>query len=250
MGCENFFLLISQWAKRQLRRVVLVAPLCGWLFGVQGAVVIEGTRIIYPSDSKEVTVTLNNVGQFPALVQVWLDNGNEQMTSSENSVPFVLTPPIFRVEPSKGQTLRIFYTGEPQVTDRETLFFLNVLDIPPKPTTGGNYLQFSVHSRLKVFFRPAGLQPDILRAPEQIQLTFSGNRLTLNNPTPYYITPTALELQKAGRKHMITDIPMLLPFSQEEVFLDNLNFQHDVNAAFISYIDDLGKTKRSLLAMP
>lgn len=38
-------------------------------------IVISGTRIIYPSKSKDVTVILENKGNKPLLVQPWLDDG-------------------------------------------------------------------------------------------------------------------------------------------------------------------------------
>lgn len=37
------------------------------------------------------------------------------------------------MEPKSGQTIRIVYTGESLPQDRESLFYLNVLDIPAKP---------------------------------------------------------------------------------------------------------------------
>ncbi|MEN2733548.1 fimbria/pilus periplasmic chaperone [Escherichia coli] len=45
----------------------------------------------------------------------------------------MITPPIFRMDSKSGQTVRIVYTGESLPKDRESLFYLNVLDIPAKP---------------------------------------------------------------------------------------------------------------------
>jgi chaperone protein EcpD len=41
--------------------------------------------------------------------------------------------------------------------DRESVFWLNVLEIPPKPVGKANHIQLTVRSRLKLFYRPAGL---------------------------------------------------------------------------------------------
>ena len=38
-------------------------------------VTIAGTRIIFPSTAKSVSVQLNNIGDQPALIQAWLDDG-------------------------------------------------------------------------------------------------------------------------------------------------------------------------------
>ena len=47
-------------------------------------------------------------------------------------MPFTMVPPLFRLDPKKGQMLRIVYTQEPLATDKETLFWLNVLEVPPR----------------------------------------------------------------------------------------------------------------------
>src|SRR5471030_1759277 len=96
------------------------------------SIVITGTRVIYPSTEKEVTVKLNNVGVSPVLVQSWIDNGDVNAKPENISVPFILTPPINRVEQGKGQTLRINYTGTPLPVNKESVFWLNVLEIPAK----------------------------------------------------------------------------------------------------------------------
>jgi hypothetical protein len=46
------------------------------MVGAHASVVINGTRVIYPSDEREVTVKLSNEGSLPALVQAWLDDGD------------------------------------------------------------------------------------------------------------------------------------------------------------------------------
>ncbi|CAI2124777.1 putative chaperone protein EcpD [Serratia fonticola] len=35
------------------------------------SVVISGTRVIYPSDAREVSVKISNVGPSPVLLQAW-----------------------------------------------------------------------------------------------------------------------------------------------------------------------------------
>ena len=75
-------------------------------------IVITGTRVIYPSDEKEVTVKLENKGKGPVLIQAWIDDGDINATPDSLRVPFVISPPLNRVDPEKGQTLRISFTGK------------------------------------------------------------------------------------------------------------------------------------------
>ncbi|MFW2746387.1 fimbria/pilus periplasmic chaperone, partial [Acinetobacter baumannii] len=135
----------------------------------QAEIVIHGTRVIYPSDAREVTLQVSNNGSKPALVQAWIDDGNAKSTPDEANVPFIITPPISRVEPSKGQTLRI--TALPNASqlnqNKESVFWLNVLDIPPRPegkkqenneVLTNNFLQLAIRSRIKFFYRPVSLK--------------------------------------------------------------------------------------------
>lgn len=165
------------------------------LFFTQAAtagVVINGTRVIYPAQSREVTVQVDNVGDAPALVQAWVDSGDPDQTADTSSAPFVLTPPISRVEPGRSQALRLIFSGAQLPTDRESVFWLNVLDVPPSPENTGdeeqNFLQVAFRSRLKLFYRPQGLTGNANDAPSSLRWSRHGDRLRVDNPSPYYVT--------------------------------------------------------------
>ena len=186
---------------------VLVA-LCLAVPGAHAGVVIGGTRVVFPASQGEVTVRLSNNAAHPALVEAWIDDGDIQSTPETANTPFLITPPLFRMEASKDQSLRILYVAgaKPLPADRESLFWLNVLEIPPKPTgeaADKNTLQFAIRSRLKFFYRPANLPGDPLKAPDQ--LTFKavsdgdGVALKVHNPTPYYITISKLAFGANGK---------------------------------------------------
>ncbi len=70
-------------------------------------VTIDGTRIIFPSNAKSISVQLRNGLSTPALVQTWIDNGDIDQIPNADQIPFVLTPPLSRVEPNRGQIIRI-----------------------------------------------------------------------------------------------------------------------------------------------
>src|SRR5579884_3960534 len=119
------------------------------------SVAITGTRVVYPAKQNDVTVKLTNRGAIPALVQVWLDDGNPAAPIDSIKVPFTLTPPVFRLDAGKTQAVRLMYTKEPLPTDKETLFWVNVVDVPPRTENSDtNALEFAVRTRIKLFFRP------------------------------------------------------------------------------------------------
>jgi chaperone protein EcpD len=176
------------------------------------SVTIEGTRVVYPSDAKEVTIKLSNNEKRPSLVQTWLDNANQDAGPGKADVPFVLTPPVSRIDPGKSQTLRLSYTGEPLAKDKETLFWLNVLDIPPKTKSESDAgsgdqarLNFAFRTRIKVFFRPAGLPFPVTDAPSKLQWKLvpadkgKGYAFEVTNPTPYHISFSSISLKVGDR---------------------------------------------------
>jgi len=113
----------------------------------------------FPSNEREVSVKLSNEGEAPGLVQAWVDNGDIDSSPESAKAPFVLTPPVFRVDPKKGQTMRLLYTREPLPDDRESVFWLNLLEVPPKPQDAedSNFLQMAFRTRIKIFYRPVAL---------------------------------------------------------------------------------------------
>lgn len=161
------------------------------------AVSLQGTRIVHDAaKGRDASVAVTNRGDRPALVQAWLDDGNSQARPENVRTPFVLTPAAPRaVKPHQGQAYRITYAPRPTDTplpaDRESVFYFNLLDIPPAPadTAGSNLLQFAVRTRIKLFHRPAGL---VGRPHEAAAALHWANgpaaTVQVHNPTAFHVT--------------------------------------------------------------
>lgn len=197
---------------------------------VEAEVTITGTRVIYPAASKEVTVQLTNHGSVPALVQVWLDGGDMDASPDQIKVPFNVSPPIVRMESHKGQVVRVAYTKAPLPADRESLFWFNLLEIPPKagPEASENLMQFAVRTRIKLIFRPSNLSAaQALEAPKQLQWTLHAGEngkpsvLRATNPTPYYVNFSSVGA-KAGDKEFTGTGGFVAPNSTAEFPLKEL----------------------------
>lgn len=218
----------------------------GWMLalllaagGAQAKVVVTGTRVIYPAQEREVLVRLSNMAEEePSVLQVWLDTGDEKSTPDTVDVPFVISPPVFRMDPGSSQTLRVAYTGEPLASDRETLFWLNVLEIPPAQESaveGEVNLQFSFRTRLKTFFRPKGLSAAAAHeAPQKLQWSLqpgkgqTGFVVQVNNPTPYFISLQSLkvvdgEKQLSYKRGQHVSGNMVAPFAQQQFIVPGLD---------------------------
>lgn len=168
----------------------------------QASVILNGTRIVFPADEKEATIELTNKGKNPSLVQAWLDKGLEQESPDNIDVPFIVTPTLFRMEPEKGQAIRILYSGEPLPADRESLFWFNILDMAPKTATqdGSGSLKLSFRTRIKLMYRPAGLPGNASEAPAQLQWSLGtgpANQavLTARNATAFVVNLASIRLQ-------------------------------------------------------
>jgi len=190
-------------------------------------IVIDTTRVVYPAARREVTVNIRNTSQAPSLVQAWLDTGDANSKPDEVAVPFVLTPPLFRLDPTKSQSLRLVYTQEPLPKDRESLFWLNVLDIPPRAATSPerpNQLEMAFKHRMKLFFRPAGLNGSPADAPAKMSWKLATGEgklvaIEVNNPTPFHVSLVKVTVTVAG-KPVAFKSDMVAPFASRRLELD------------------------------
>ena len=205
---------------------------CALLAGnVNASVTIVGTRVVYPADQREVTVKLDNDSHEPSLVQTWIDDGHQDAKPGEIKVPFVITPPIFRMDPNKAQTLRVMYSGEALPQDRESVYWLNVLDIPPKASgaTDANTLQLALRTRIKVFVRPAKLPGKAEDAPAQLSWKIvassngKGQAVSVSNPTPYYVSFSEVDVESGGRTYKNERGGMVAPHATEVLPVAQMN---------------------------
>lgn len=86
-----------------MRRMVLALLLSSYLPSADASMVIDGTRIIFPGDKKEIAVRATNMGETPSLTQVWVDDGRVQNQPEKDAAPFIVLPPIVRIEPEKAR---------------------------------------------------------------------------------------------------------------------------------------------------
>lgn len=241
--------------------------LLGWwcLWAIAPAVanvVITGTRVIYPETAKDISVHMRNQGESPVLVQVWLDDyGGAAAASVASVIPFVVTPPVFRMEPNEGQNIRVLYTREPLPADRESLFQFNVLEVSPSPEgSQRNYLQLAFASKLKFFFRPALLKSgSSTEAAAQLDWSVSQARvLRVANPSPFHVSISSIRTAREGTLYGDGDADegvMVKPYADALINIHK-NFSvspptnHNQRRTLVfTYIDDFGvaKTQEALL---
>lgn len=215
-------------------------------FQASADIVISGTRIVYPQSQKDVVVSLDNRGKKPLLVQAWLDDGRDETNPQELKLPFIITPPVSRIDPQKGQSVRIAYLGGQLPQDRESLFWFNVLEIPPKskPKEGEspNQLLLAFRTRIKLFFRPEGLKGTPGEAAAKVtwsqQKQDSGWSLVARNDSPYNVSVANVTLKSAGKTYQV-DHKSILPFSTQTMQVKGLS-NHAAGSVVYETINDNG----------
>lgn len=182
----------------------------------QANLIISTTRIIYSDTAHDVTVNVTNDGRQPSLMQSWIDSGNPNSVPDEEDVPFSLLPPVSRVDAGMSQALKVAWSGDPLPTDRESVFYLNIMDIPPDPVgLDSSYVQFAIRTRIKLFFRPKGLEGHANSAPQHLVWQQVGPAIRLCNPTPFHISVNQI-MDAKGMKLLSRDIGMVSPFSTHD----------------------------------
>ena len=223
------------FAQRWLKPVA-----CGLFFIAQinaswAGIALDRTRMIITGDARSVSANLTNTSpSIPCLAQSWVEDAHGTKITS----PLMVLPPLQRINGGQKGIARVTKTSGinalPQ--DRESLFYLNVREIPPKPDKP-NVMQ----SRIKLFYRPTAIVPETPGAVWQNQLIFhkQGQRWTVDNPTPYFVTLIGLsrkpEAQGGGR---LTDFPgiMISPKSS----LDFKVSDASVSQFSMMYVNDFG----------
>lgn len=216
---------------------------------VMANVIINGTRIIINEKNKESTVQLRNKGSRPSLLQLWIDDGKINSRPGEIKLPFIITPPVVRVDSGKGQAVRIIATNPALLQNREYLFWFNMLEIPPKAQiqkTGNTHMQLAFRTRIKIFYRPTGLQISPLQSYKELKVTVQGNKIKIVNESPYHITFSKIEIRKSKDSAVLALVDsfpkrMIEPRSEMTLLLINKSSAALTgNSVFYSVINDYG----------
>ncbi|MDQ8952905.1 fimbria/pilus periplasmic chaperone [Acinetobacter rudis] len=209
------------------------------------AIIINGTRVIYPGNEKVVTVQVKNEGDTPAMMQSWIDDGDADITPDKIEVPFVLTPPVSRVDANTGQSIQISLVHHQLPQDRESVFWLNILDIPAKPklkegdqVKDQSLLQIAIRSRIKLFYRPAQLAEKTVYAPNDLQWNKVGDEIEISNPTAYFVNISSLKTVNTAHSsiELTPEGLMIAPFQQQRISLKD----HSVKSLEMESINDYG----------
>ncbi|WP_083615908.1 molecular chaperone [Pantoea sp. 1.19] len=201
----------------------------------QAGISLDRTRVILTENESSASVNLVNTSPtIPFLAQSWVEDEHGKKITT----PLMVLPPLQRINGGEKGVARITKTAGiaalPQ--DRESLFYLNVREIPPKPDRP-NTLQLAMQSRIKLFYRPAAAIPKSKSEVWQDQVVFvqNGDQLTAQNPTPWYITILGLSRLNGDKLTRFPGI-MIAPKSSQSFAVTDSHLRE----FSMMYINDYG----------
>ncbi|MFJ2279559.1 molecular chaperone [Pseudomonas sp. NPDC087803] len=225
-----------QRCKSLLLTLTLSLPLLA-----NAAVVPDRTRVIFEEGAPSVSVTVGNRSpELPFVIQSWIEDESGKKISS----PFMVLPPLQRIEAKESTILRIVKLPDTELPkDRESVFYLNIREIPPK-TQAVNAMQIALQSKIKLFYRPSGVKRERgadLALGLNIRIDPTAKALLVDNPTPFHITIVGLQ---AGpeKTAMPIDTVMLKPMSNTRFALSQTGF----NTLRVLNMNDFGGQTDSL----
>ncbi|MFR0693628.1 molecular chaperone [Enterobacterales bacterium AE_CKDN230030158-1A_HGKHYDSX7] len=179
-------------------------------------VTAERTRVIFAEGQREASLALVNQNSYPVIVQTWIDDGELEAAPQSAEAPIMPLPPVFRLNPGQQRSLRLLHTGQQLPKDRESLYWLNLYEIPPQSSDplaeGQSRLTVTLRTQMKVIYRPRALAKAAEEAPRQLLFRRAGGGVQVENPTPYFITLAGAQV---GQGKAGTPLPaeLLPPFS-------------------------------------
>ena len=212
----------------------------------EGGLSLSQTRVIFEGTEKSAKVTLNNQSDRVYLVNSRVlptPNMGRQFTEM---VPFMVTPPLFRLEKESTNTVLISKNNTSTLpTDRESVFYLSFLAIPAVKNNSEEavdenmtttQVSFGIRTVIKLFYRPIGLSIPAAQAPEQLTFSLHKTQLTVSNPTPYHVT--LAQLTSNGENVNVREQgAMVAPFSSQSY---QIKESTQTNIITWSVINDFG----------
>lgn len=198
---------------KSLFKIVAAVPLI-FSFVAHSGVVIESTRYLYKEGTREISSSMENKDDMPYLIKSWV----EPLEGSETSF-FMVTPPLFRLEAKQKNTVRIFpnanIVNAPK--DRESVYYFNVMSIPPTNDEDKNRLQLAVRHRMRLIYRPSSLDAlSITQEAKKIEWRKVNDKIIVKNTTPFFMHFKSV---KINGKEISSSIPNIAALTTKEFTL-------------------------------
>lgn len=181
---------IVNYYRRALILLFSLTTITGYAAG--GGVGLNATRIIYTQGENSVSVGARNNSNINYLAKFSISNNSDGTASK---TPFLVSPPLIKIDSGRTQDVRIFAQQNSLPTDRESVFYFTATMIPA--TDGpikGSALNIGYNNIIKFFYRPEKLSMSPYDAYKNLKINSSSTGITVVNDSPYFISLNKLSV--------------------------------------------------------
>ncbi|TGA70661.1 Clp protease ClpE [Aliivibrio fischeri] len=143
------------------------------------ALALDATRYIYKGNDQFISAVASNASEKEYAAQVWLDNIIEKDTRPT----FIATPSFFKIKGKGRQVFRIMKVSDHMPIDKESIYWLNLQEIPP--ARKGSGISMAIRTKVKMIYRPEALVEGRQGAEENLTIAHFPGQQWLVNSTPY-----------------------------------------------------------------
>ncbi|HCH9915970.1 TPA: SEF14/SEF18 fimbria chaperone SefB, partial [Salmonella enterica] len=149
------------------------------------------TRVIYKEDAPSTSFWIMNEKEYPILVQTQVYNDDKS-----SKAPFIVTPPILKVESNARTRLKVIPTSNLFNKNEESLYWLCVKGVPPLNDNESNNknnittnlnVNVVTNSCIKLIYRPKTIDLTTMEIADKLKLERKGNSIVIKNPTSSYV---------------------------------------------------------------
>ncbi|MGR5241675.1 fimbria/pilus periplasmic chaperone [Photobacterium damselae] len=143
------------------------------------ALSLDATRYIYKGDQQFVSTVVSNQSKRDFGAQVWVDN----IVEKDTRPTFIATPSFFKVKGDGRQVFRIMKVSDHMPKDKESIYWLNLQEVPPKKKGSG--ITMAIRTKVKMIYRPKAIVEGRKDAERNITVSHLPGEQWLVNSTPY-----------------------------------------------------------------
>ena len=199
-------LITTAWIGLLSTFSVLATPVSDTKQGISSAEPVTGiqlgqTRVVIEPGKQASQFTINNHADRPFVISAFvLDQNNN------SSRAFAVDPSIFQLPAREKVSIKVLQL-EKLPDDKESFFWLQVNSVVARSEDSkeeSGALKLALGQKIKLFYRPKGLDGDAQYAAENLVWQWKNGYLTAVNPTKLWVSMSSITIN--GKKHNISDM--------------------------------------------
>ncbi|HBA7869906.1 TPA: molecular chaperone [Escherichia coli] len=206
------------------------------------------SRIVYHQLDRDQAIMLANTNDYPVIVQTWVDRG-EGSPDSQN-IPFISIPPVTQLAPGDMKGIRIIHTQAQIPKDRESLFWLNMYEVPPEKKGGisENSMLITMNTQIKLFYRPKGITsiPET-EFPRLSCHKINNSQISYSNPSPIHLSIISITLETQSGQKLVAENNDFVVYPFSEKIFKFAEYSGDPKQIKTEYINDNGQRSNYII---